>query len=113
MDLTYLRYSVFHKSTEDGRNSGGIWQQAGAGELCGLRRPILKQALRIDSWAKQLFQRLDVFGESLATGFGEAIEGLRLAQYELFLQPRTPASSSLSSCTPRLPSVPQSWSGAV
>ena len=49
MDLTYLRCSVFHKSTEDGRDSGGMWQQAGAGELCGLRRPILKHALRIES----------------------------------------------------------------
>src|SRR5271155_2110145 len=44
---------------------------------------MMKHSLRIDGWAKQLFQGLDVFDEGLATGFGDAIEGLRLAQHEL------------------------------
>src|SRR5260370_40627651 len=61
----------------------GMREQAGAQELCGSRRPIMKHALRIDGWAKQLFQCLDVFGEGLAAGFGDAIEGLRLSQHEL------------------------------
>jgi hypothetical protein len=37
----------------------------------------MKHALRIDGWAKQLFQCLDVFGKGLAAGFGDAIQGLR------------------------------------
>ena len=42
----------------------------------------MTRALRIDGWAKQFFQCLDVFGKGLATGFGDSIEGLRLAQHE-------------------------------
>ena len=37
----------------------------------------------LDGWAKQLFQCLDVFGEGSAAGFGDAIQGFRLAQHEL------------------------------
>ena len=41
-------------------------QQAGAQELSAARRPIMKRALRIYGWAKQLFQCLYVFGEGLS-----------------------------------------------
>ena len=50
----------------------------------------MEHALRIDGWAKQLFQCLDVFGEGLAAGFGDAIEGLRLAQHELLFDSHVP-----------------------
>jgi hypothetical protein len=49
------------------------------GQYC----PSIKNALRIDCCAKQLFQCLDVFGEGLAASFGDAVQGLRLAQHEL------------------------------
>jgi hypothetical protein len=65
-------------------------QQAGAQELWGSRRPIVRHALRIDGWAKQFFQCLDIFGEGLAAGFGDAIEGLRLAQHELLFDGHVP-----------------------
>jgi hypothetical protein len=70
-------------------------QQAGAQELCGPRRPIMKRALRIDGWAKQLSQCPDVFGEGLAAGFGDAIEGLRLAQHELLFDSHVPVCFEL------------------
>ena len=46
--------------------------------------------LGIDSWTEQLFQRLDVLGESLATSFREAINGLWLARHELLLDNHVP-----------------------
>jgi hypothetical protein len=39
---------------------------------------------------EQLFQRLDVCGESVATSFRNAIDGLRLAQHELLLDGHVP-----------------------
>src|SRR6516165_6659104 len=52
--------------------------------------PSMKRGLHIDSWTEQLFQCLDVFGEGLAAGFGDAIEGLRLAQHELLFDSHVP-----------------------
>ena len=50
----------------------------------------MKHALHVNGWAKQLFQCLDVFGEGLAAGFGDAIEGLRLAPHELLFDSHVP-----------------------
>jgi hypothetical protein len=59
------------------------------------------------------FKCLDVFGEGLAARFGDAIEGLRLAQHELLFDTTYPASSSLSSCAPGCRLWRQSWRGAM
>ena len=45
----------------------------------------------LDGWAQQLFQCLHVFGEGLAATFGNAIEGLRLAQHESLLDSHVPS----------------------
>jgi hypothetical protein len=46
--------------------------------------------LRIDGGAKQSFQCLDVSGKGLSASFGQTIEGLWLAQYELPLDNYVP-----------------------
>src|SRR5260370_12997994 len=69
----------------------GMREQARAQGLCGSRRPIMKHALRIDGWAKQLFQCLDVFRDGLSAGFRDALDGLRLAQHVTrFAHPHPP-----------------------
>src|SRR6266436_5536396 len=52
--------------------------------------PGWKATLRIDGWAKQLFQCPDIFGEGLSAGFGDAIESLRPAQYEPLFDSHVP-----------------------
>lgn len=50
----------------------------------------MNDSLGIDSWTEQLFQSLDVCSESVATSFGDAIDGLRLAQHELLSNSHVP-----------------------
>jgi hypothetical protein len=52
-----------------------------------------------------MFQCLDVFGEGLAAGFGNAIEGLRLARYELLFDSHVPGFFELEQLRAQVASV--------
>ena len=56
---------------------------------------------------------LDVFGEGLAAGFGDAIEGGRLAQHELLFDRHAPGFFEPEQLAhPGCRRSPQSWRGA-
>ncbi len=74
----------------------------------------MEDTLRIDGRAKQLFHCLDVFGESLAAGFRDAIEGLRLAQHELLFDGHVPGFFKLEQSRAQVAVLwPRSLRGAM